>query len=160
MFIDFRDEGGERDRQTEKETSVWEINIDWLSPVFSLTGYWTYNLRMCPDLELNLQPFGVENSAPTNWATQPGLAFSFKAEYLHVPPILLQAYIQEKLLYTVTRRYRNVHSSTRCNSQNLKTTGKPWRRKWTDTLRCAYMTECHKAVKMMGYMYNITMNDD
>ena len=26
---------------------------------------------MCPDLELNLQHFGVRGDAPTNWATQP-----------------------------------------------------------------------------------------
>ena len=33
---------------------------------------WTHNPGMCPDGGLNLQPFGVQNNAPTNWATQPG----------------------------------------------------------------------------------------
>ena len=29
----------------------------------------THNLGMCPDKELNLQPSGVQDDAPTNWAT-------------------------------------------------------------------------------------------
>ena len=33
----------------------------------------TRNPGMCPDWGLNLQPFGVQDDAPTNWATQPGL---------------------------------------------------------------------------------------
>ena len=62
MFIDFRESGRERER-----------NIDWLPPVHALTRDWTQNLGMCPDWELNLQPFGVWDEALTNRATQPGL---------------------------------------------------------------------------------------
>ena len=34
----------------------------------------THNLGMFPDWELNQQPFGVQENAPTNWATQTGMA--------------------------------------------------------------------------------------
>ena len=50
--------GGERER-----------NINWLPPICALTGDWTCNLDMCPDRELNPQPFGVWDDAPTSWAT-------------------------------------------------------------------------------------------
>ena len=50
-----------------------ERNIDWLPPVYTLTRDWTHNLGVCPDQGLNLQPLGVKDNAPTNWATQPGL---------------------------------------------------------------------------------------
>ena len=61
MFIDFR----------ERETSMWERNINWLPPVYTLTRDRTHNLGVCPDQELNPQPFGVWEDAPTNWATWP-----------------------------------------------------------------------------------------
>ena len=30
------------------------------------------NLGMCPDWDLNLQPFGVQDDSPASQATQPG----------------------------------------------------------------------------------------
>ena len=49
MFIDFRDRGRDRER---------ERNIDRLPPIHVPIGDQTWNLGMCPDQELNLQPFG------------------------------------------------------------------------------------------------------
>ena len=34
-----------------------------------LPGDWNLNLGICYDWESNLQPFGLWNDAPTNWAT-------------------------------------------------------------------------------------------
>ena len=48
---------------------MWERNIDWLLPTHATTGDWTHNLGMCPDQESNPQHFGVQDDAPTNWAT-------------------------------------------------------------------------------------------
>ena len=59
---------GEKDR---------ERNMDSLLPVHALTRNWTHNLGMCPDQELNLQPFGVQDNAPTNSATWPGQLLVF-----------------------------------------------------------------------------------
>lgn len=50
MFIDF---------YKEKETLMWVKNIDQLPLVHSLTKDWTWNLGVCPDGNLNLQPFGA-----------------------------------------------------------------------------------------------------
>ena len=56
---------GER-TETERET------IDWFSSTCAPAGDQIHNLGMCPDWELNLQPFGVWDDVPTNWATRPG----------------------------------------------------------------------------------------
>lgn len=57
-FIIIREEGRER-------------NIVWLPPVCAPT--WGSNLRgMCPDRELNLQPLGARDDAPTKGATGQG----------------------------------------------------------------------------------------
>ena len=75
MFIDFRERGSGEKREKhrwERETSVWERHIHQLPPVRSLTRDQTHNLAVCPDQELNLHPFGVQDDAPTNWAPQPG----------------------------------------------------------------------------------------
>ena len=45
-----------------------ERSINWLPLVCTLTGNWTHNLDMCLDWESNLQPFGLQDDAPTNWA--------------------------------------------------------------------------------------------
>ena len=55
MFVDFS-QRGERGRKR---------NINWLPPVCALTGDGARNLSMCPDRELNPQPFGVWEDAPT-----------------------------------------------------------------------------------------------
>ena len=46
--------------------------MDQLLPVCALTGNQTRYLDVCPDWELNLQPFGVWDDAPNNWATLSG----------------------------------------------------------------------------------------
>ena len=52
-------------------------NIDHLLPVHALMGDQTHNLGLCPDPESNMQTFGVQEDAPTNCATQPGLSLIF-----------------------------------------------------------------------------------
>ena len=49
-----------------------ERNIYQLLPICSSTGVWTLNLRMCPELESNPQPFGVWDDVPITCATGPG----------------------------------------------------------------------------------------
>ena len=64
MFIDFRERvsGEKREKHRwERETSVWERHIHQLPPVRSLTRDQTHNLAVCPDQELNLHPFGVQD---------------------------------------------------------------------------------------------------
>ena len=65
-----REEGGER--ETERERNIDVRNIDQLPPPHTPTGDWTQNLGMYLVHESNLQPFGVQGNASTNWATQPG----------------------------------------------------------------------------------------
>ena len=45
MFIDLR----------ERETSIWERNINWMLAIHALTGDQTHNLDMSPDWESNPQ---------------------------------------------------------------------------------------------------------
>ena len=52
---------------------MWERNIYQLPPVHTPTVYRTHNLCVSPDWKSNLQPFGVQDDAPANWATWPGL---------------------------------------------------------------------------------------
>ena len=70
MLIDFRKKGRETDRQsdgeTERETSIWERNIDRLPPTHSPTRDQNLNLGMCPHRGSSLQPFDVWNDAPTS----------------------------------------------------------------------------------------------
>ena len=51
----------------------------WLPPACSWTRDQTCNLGMYYDWELNTQPFGAGDDAPTNWATWPGLERDFDA---------------------------------------------------------------------------------
>ena len=63
MCIDFRERGMERKsekHQRERETSIGCLLHE------PQTGN---NLGLCPDHELNAQPFGVWDNAPNNWAT-------------------------------------------------------------------------------------------
>ena len=55
MLIDFRER--RRERARERETLMWERNINGLPPVHTPTGDQTSNLGMCPDQELNPQCF-------------------------------------------------------------------------------------------------------
>ena len=70
FIIDFRKRKG--DRKRDRETSMWEININRLPLTLSPTRDGTCNLGMCPDQESNPKPFGIWDNAPTNWTTQPG----------------------------------------------------------------------------------------
>ena len=63
----FRGVGWDR----ESETSMWEGDIDWLLPLRTMTWDRTCDLGMCPDWELNPQPFGAMDDAPISWATPP-----------------------------------------------------------------------------------------
>ena len=58
----------EEGRETDRQTSMWERNINWLSLICSLIRDQTSNLGVCPHQELNLQNFGVWDDIPTNWA--------------------------------------------------------------------------------------------
>ena len=60
MFIDCRKKGGEREKHQLVASCMCSED-------------WACNLGTLPDWELNLQPFGVWDGAPTDWATQPGL---------------------------------------------------------------------------------------
>ena len=71
MFIDCRErKGGERweqrERETNRQTSIWERNIYWLLPICTLTGDGTHNLDICPDWEWNLQTFWVQDAPATS----------------------------------------------------------------------------------------------
>ena len=68
MFIGFRERGMGR----ERETLIWERNINRLPPVHALNGNQTHNLGVGTDRELNLQPFSAQDDASTNWAIRPG----------------------------------------------------------------------------------------
>ena len=72
MHIDFREKGsGEREeRERERER---ERNIDLLPLIHTLTGDLTHNLSMCPDVELNSQPFALWDDTPTT-CTTPSMA--------------------------------------------------------------------------------------
>ena len=66
MCIDLeREEEGDcgGERQTDRHRCKRETSI---ASQKCPTGDGTCNLGMCPDWELNLQPFGVQNNAPTN----------------------------------------------------------------------------------------------
>lgn len=47
-------------------------DVDWLSPAGALTGDGTWNLRECPDRELNRQPSGVQEGRTPNQLNHAG----------------------------------------------------------------------------------------
>ena len=61
MFIDSTEKG--REGGVEKER---EKRHDRLLPTHAPTRDRTHNQGMCPDWELNLQPFGAWDNVPTN----------------------------------------------------------------------------------------------
>ena len=79
MFIDFRKRGRE-----EREILMSERNIDQPLPVYTPTGDLTYSLRMCPDQELNLQPFGVWDDYRTESPGQGTAMIMIKPLYLNI----------------------------------------------------------------------------
>ena len=69
MFIDFIDEGKEREKHG------YDRNIDWLPPVNTVTGEQTRNLvcALTRDGTHNLFFFfGIQANAPTDWNEPPG----------------------------------------------------------------------------------------
>ena len=66
MLINFRKRG----RGREREGNINVRNINQLPPVRALTGDQTHNFGMCPDQELNSQPFGVRDNTPTEPPSQ------------------------------------------------------------------------------------------
>ena len=71
-----RGQEGGRERHQYINTSMWERNIGCLL-VCSPTRDWTLNLVMCPDWELNLWTFALQEDAPTTWATPARADFFF-----------------------------------------------------------------------------------
>ena len=65
-------EGGRWGGEREREITVYERNFSWLPPICAPPWDQACSLGMCPDWELNLQPFGILDNIPTNQATQPG----------------------------------------------------------------------------------------
>lgn len=65
MLIDFREKRRERERN-KRETSIHALIKDQIC-----------KLDMCPDWELNPQPFGVQDDTPTIGNKQPGLRAYF-----------------------------------------------------------------------------------
>ena len=77
MFIDFKERKGRKrkrkgERMRERETSMWERNINWLPPSFIPTRDRTCSPGMCPDWASIPQHFSVQHNTLTNWATWPG----------------------------------------------------------------------------------------
>ena len=68
FFIAFRERGRER-------TLMCKRSNNWLPPKCTWTGDWTCNLRMCPDQESNLQPFGYETMLQLTEPHWPGIFF-------------------------------------------------------------------------------------
>ena len=66
FFIAFIERG--RGKERKRNIDVRETLIVCLL-IHGPTGDQTHNLGMCPDQELNLQPFGLWDDAPTNRAT-------------------------------------------------------------------------------------------
>ena len=65
-----RGSGGEGDR----ETSMWERNINQLPPARAPTGIKTLNLGTRRGQVSNPTTFWCRDNTPTNWVTQPGVA--------------------------------------------------------------------------------------
>ena len=71
VLLTLEKEKGEVER--ERETLMWDRNIDWLPSICTPNRDWTHNLGMCSDRGPNLQTFGVWDDTPTNLVTQSGL---------------------------------------------------------------------------------------
>ena len=73
LIFQERKEGRERER---KNINVREKHWS-LASCMCLARDWTHNPGMCPDWASNSQHLGVQDDAPTNWATWPGQFMQF-----------------------------------------------------------------------------------
>ena len=73
MFI------GLTEREKEKESSMWDRNINQLPPLHAPTGIQTHSLGMCPDRGSNPQPWGAQDNAPTEPPSQGTILTYLKA---------------------------------------------------------------------------------
>ena len=73
----WREGGREGERNTDVREKLRLVASLGCLPYTSWPGDWTHNVGMCLDWELNLQTFGVCNSAPTYWAPWPGQDWIF-----------------------------------------------------------------------------------
>ena len=64
-------------RKRGREISTWERNIDWLPSIWAPTEDRTCNWGMCPDQELNQQPFNLWNDTQATEPHQPGFVLCF-----------------------------------------------------------------------------------
>ena len=65
----------EREEGREKEGEKHQYVVASCMPP---TGDLAHNPGMCPDWESKLQLFGLQDNAPINWATQPGINNFYK----------------------------------------------------------------------------------
>ena len=73
----------ENERKRGREPSMWERNIDRLPLACALTEDWSCNLGMCPDQELNQQPFALQDIAQPTELHQSRLQDYLKSNFLH-----------------------------------------------------------------------------
>ena len=69
MFIGFL----EREERGERETLMWQRNVDQLPPAGTLTGDRTRTLGMCLWPGTNLETFGTRDDAPAHRTPGQGL---------------------------------------------------------------------------------------
>ena len=111
MFIDFRERGRGRERKTDNA---------WLPPAHTLTRDRNWSLGLCPDWELNPQPYGTWDQAqltvPPDWGsifnlqynTQKRTAWKFTAWWFSECKILHNHETGLKK-YSVARTSKNPH---------------------------------------------------
>ena len=100
--------GEGRETERERETSMWERNIDQLPPGGTPTRDQTLNPGMCPDQGSDLQSLGVWEDAPTNWeppsqgevvfleSTKQNLLICMANTFLYLPKVPRMLFISEK----------------------------------------------------------------
>lgn len=71
-----------REEGSERETAIWERNIDRLPSLHAPTRDWTHNPTMCPHQESNRQP--CTGRFPTTWATAAGCTVCFLNSYSYL----------------------------------------------------------------------------
>ena len=99
---------------------MWERNSDQLPLALTLTGAWTRNLGMCPDWGSNPQPFGLQDNAPTNWATLARAGkISFATPFaLLILPIWGICYVSPQILNSmINDQHPEVHTQERVSKR-------------------------------------------